>query len=81
MGYATLGEIGFRGRNHYGAIGPVANLASRLCDEAGDGQILLGPRVFGAVRDSVEVEPLGSFTLKGFARPMDVHNVLRLKGE
>ena len=34
QGYATLGTIGFEGRYDYAAIGPVANLASRLCDEA-----------------------------------------------
>ena len=34
QGYATLGRIGFEGRFDYAAIGPVANLASRLCDEA-----------------------------------------------
>ncbi len=34
VGYATLGQIGFEGRFHYGAIGTVLNLASRLCDAA-----------------------------------------------
>ena len=42
MGYATLGKIGFEGRFDYGAIGTVTNLASRLCDEASAGQILIG---------------------------------------
>ncbi len=41
VGYATLGQIGFEGRFHYGAIGTVLNLASRLCDAAEAGQILL----------------------------------------
>nr|MBA2450263.1 GAF domain-containing protein [Chloroflexota bacterium] len=37
MGHATLGRIGFEGRYDYTAIGTVANLAARLCDEAGGG--------------------------------------------
>ena len=44
-GFATLGTIGFEGRFDYAAIGTVSNVASRLCDEAKPGQILIGPRV------------------------------------
>jgi len=43
-GFATLGTIGFEGRFDYAAIGTVANVASRLCDEAKPGQILISPR-------------------------------------
>ena len=38
--------IGFEGRFDYAAIGTVSNVASRLCDEAKPGQILISPRVF-----------------------------------
>ncbi len=79
LGYATLGTIGFEGRLDYGAIGPVTNLASRLCDESRGGQILVSQRVHAAVEDLVEAEPVGEFALKGFHRPIPVHNVLRLK--
>jgi adenylate cyclase len=44
-GFATLGTIGFEGRFDYAAIGTVSNVASRLCDEAKAGQILISPRV------------------------------------
>src|SRR6202041_2349475 len=64
-GFATLGTIGFEGRFDYAAIGTVSNVASRLCDEAGAGQILISPRVLMAVEDAVTVEPVGEFTLKG----------------
>ena len=43
-GFATLGTIGFEGRFDYAAIGTVSNVASRLCDEAEPGQILISPR-------------------------------------
>ncbi len=81
QGYATLGKVGFEGRFDYGAIGTVTNLASRLCDEAKGGQILLGQRVYAAVEELVEAEPVGDLTLKGFHRPVATYNVLRLKGE
>ena len=75
-GYATLGTIGFEGRFDYAAIGTVSNVASRLCDEAKPGQILISPRVFMAVKDAVAVEPVGEFTLKGIGRPLAAYNVL-----
>ena len=75
-GFATLGTIGFEGRFDYAAIGTVSNVASRLCDEAKPGQILISPRVMMAVEDAVTVEPVGDFTLKGISRPMAAYNVL-----
>jgi len=75
-GYATLGTIGFEGRFDYAAIGTVSNVASRLCDEAKPGQILISPRVFTAVKDAVTVEPVGEFTLKGIGRPLAAYNVI-----
>jgi len=79
QGYATLGRIGFEGRYDYAAIGPVANLASRLCDEASDGEILLSRRTLAAVEDLVEAEPVGELTLKGFVRPVVAYRVRGLK--
>ena len=75
-GYATLGTIGFEGRFDYAAIGTVSNVASRLCDEAKPGQILISPRVLIAVKDAVTIEPVGEFELKGIRRPIAAHNVL-----
>jgi class 3 adenylate cyclase len=75
-GYATLGTIGFEGRFDYAAIGTVSNVASRLCDEAKPGQILISPRVLMAVKDAVTVEPVGEFELKGIRRPIAAHNVV-----
>jgi adenylate cyclase len=79
QGYATLGRIGFEGRFDYTAVGPVSNLASRLCDEARDGEILVSQRTFAAVEDLVEAEPAGELTLKGFVRPVLAHRVRGLK--
>ncbi|HSD99332.1 MAG TPA: PAS-domain containing protein [Burkholderiales bacterium] len=78
-GYATIGTIGFEGRFDYGAIGTVTNLAARLCGEAGDGQILIAPRVFSKTEAQIEVAPVGELTLKGFSRPVLAYNVLALR--
>ena len=75
-GFATLGTIGFEGRRDYAAIGTVSNVASRLCDEAKRGQILISPRVRQAVDKAVTVEPVGEFALKGIRRPTVAYNVL-----
>ena len=74
-GFATLGTIGFEGRRDYAAIGTVSNVASRLCDEARPGQILISPRVRQEVEKAVMVELVGEFTLKGIRRPMLAYNV------
>jgi len=79
QGYATLGMIGFEGRVDYGAIGPVTNLASRLCDEARGGQILISQRVYAAVGELVEAEPAGELLLKGFHKPVPTFNVVGLR--
>jgi class 3 adenylate cyclase/CheY-like chemotaxis protein len=79
QGYATLGKIGFEGRFDYAAIGTVTNLASRLCDEADGEQILVSQRVYSAVEVLVEAEIVGELSLKGFSRPILVHNIIGLR--
>lgn len=81
MGYATLGQIGFEGRVDYAAIGPVTNLASRLCDEAKGGQILISQRVQAAAADLANLDLVGDIAFKGFREPVPVYDVLSLKEE
>jgi adenylate cyclase len=78
-GFATLGTIGFEGRFDYAAIGTVSNVASRLCDEAKPGQILISPRVLTKVENAIQVEQVGEFELKGIRRPLAAYNVLAAK--
>jgi adenylate cyclase len=78
-GFATLGTIGFEGRFDYAAIGTVSNVASRLCDEAKPGQILISPRVLMGIEDAITVEPVGEFALKGIRRPLAAYNVVSAK--
>jgi class 3 adenylate cyclase len=77
LGYATLGQIGFERRLEYAAIGSVTNLASRLCDEAKAGQIVVSRRVFGMVEQWVDGQPLDDLQLKGFNHPVLAVEILR----
>lgn len=79
QGYATLGRIGFAGQFHYSAIGTVLNLASRLCDAAASGQILITQRVQAEVQALADTEPVGELDLKGLARPVPAFNLVELK--
>jgi PAS domain S-box-containing protein len=78
-GYATLGRIGFEGRFDYGAVGSVVNMASRLGNVAGAGQILISLRAFAEVEDVIDAEPAGELEMKGFHGPQQVFNVIGVK--
>jgi len=81
VGYATLGQIGFDRRLEYAAIGAVTNLASRLCDEAKAGQIVISQRAYGVVEQWAEARAMEELSLKGFARPVPVVEVLSWRTE
>ena len=81
LGYATIGLVGFEGRLDYTANGSVVNLASRLCDEAQDGQLLVSQRAYAALGDTVDAKALEALTLKGFHEPVAAYEVNRLERE
>jgi class 3 adenylate cyclase len=76
QGYATIGAIGYEGRWDYGAIGPVTNLAARLCGEAKPGQILVSKRLLAATGELFEAESVGEISLKGMKRPVTAFNII-----
>ncbi len=77
MGEATIGRIGHESRLDYAAIGPVVNLASRLCAEALDGQILVDSVAAKSVDQRIDLDPLGPRTLKGLPKELVVYAVVR----
>jgi adenylate cyclase len=81
QGFATLGQIGFKDRFDYSAIGTVVNTAARLSDAAADGQILVTSRVAGAVRAFTELADIGPLKVKGLSRPIAVSNVVALNAD
>lgn len=79
QGFATLGRIGFEGRIDYGAIGPVTNLAFRLCGVAAAGEVLATTRVLTAAEqggctalDGCARAMHGPMSLHGFSRPIEI---------
>jgi adenylate cyclase len=79
VGQATLGRIGFDLRFDYAAIGSVTNLASRLCDEAKSGQILIDARVEAQTREKFTTRGLPPLTLKGIRKSVEVFEIIGLK--
>jgi adenylate cyclase len=79
QGHATLGRIGFEGRSDYAAIGSVTNLAERLCEAAGPGEILVSRRVHAATEGLVITRALGELSLRGLARPAQAYDVVGLE--
>lgn len=75
-GYATLGVIGSEGRYDYTAIGNVVNIAARLCDSAGDGEIFVDKRAQMETEDTVPTELVGQLELKGIGAPVATCRVL-----
>ena len=67
QGEATVGRIGYEGRNDYTAIGSVVNLASRLCGVAADKQVLLDADSAVEVSEEFDLEALGGRELKGLS--------------
>jgi adenylate cyclase len=80
QGHATLGRIGFDKRFDYAVVGTVPNLASRLCDQAKSGEILISQRVLASVVDQVDVGAMAELTLKGFDRPVPAFSVIGWRG-
>jgi adenylate cyclase len=71
-GYATIGVIGYETRCEYTAIGSVVNIASRLCDLAAPGEILLTQRAYASAGERVVATSRGECTLRGVERPVSV---------
>lgn len=78
-GHVFVGNIGFKGRMDYAAIGKTTNLAARLCSAAKGGQILISQRTLFFVESMVEVEEMGALQIKGFSTPVSAYNVAGLK--
>ena len=79
QGFATIGTIGFPGRQDYGVVGAVNNLAARLCGRAEAGSVLVSKRVHGRVEGRVVAEPVEALTLKGFQAPVPAYSVHSMK--
>lgn len=74
-GNAVVGNIGCDFRMDYTAIGDTVNTAARLESNAKRGQILISSDVYKAVKDRVEVTPIGEIPLKGKSQGVFVYQL------
>ena len=80
-GEAILGLVGTHQRMDYTAIGDSVNIAKRLQQNAGVGQIMISQEVYEQIADQVITEPVSPIQAKGKKKPLQVYEVTRLKGE
>ena len=80
MTKAVTSVVGSDSRYDYTAVGPVVNVASRMCDDAGDGEILITRRVAAEAETGLVVESVGERSFKGVSRPVDVLRLIGLEG-
>lgn len=71
-GFVTVGVIGSASRLEYTAVGPAVNLATRLCEQALDGEILVDGRTRELAAE-VPLEARGPIAVKGFEGEMALY--------
>jgi class 3 adenylate cyclase/tetratricopeptide (TPR) repeat protein len=61
------------------ATGTTVNLAARLEQHAGQGDVLLGPQTYRVVAGAVVTEPVGPLRLKGIAEQVVAHRLIDIR--
>lgn len=75
-GEAMVGIFGSPRKKEYTVFGSSVNLAARLERHAKKDQILICDETYGEVQDSVEVESMDTFDIKGIKRKINVFEVI-----
>jgi class 3 adenylate cyclase len=75
-GTMRTGAYGSLSRRTYGVLGDDVNLAARLMEQAGHGQVLVSGRSHRSVREAFQWETRTPLKLKGKAEPVHVFRLL-----
>lgn len=78
-GEAIVGNLGPAFRKDYTAIGDAVNTAARLESISKANQVIISDDVYQIVKNRVEVEDLGTLTLRGKTEPMQIYSLVGLK--
>ncbi len=80
-GYVTVGNFGTDTRLDYTILGTDVNLASRLESSARPGHILISQATHELIKDRILCRSMGDIQVKGFNRPIPVHEVVDFRSK
>lgn len=80
-GYVTVGNFGTGNRLDYTILGTDVNLASRLESAARPGHILISDATYQLVKERIMCRSMGQIEVKGFNRPIAVHEVVDMRSK
>jgi len=78
-GVVVSGNIGSQVKLEYTVVGDSVNVASRLSNLAGPGEIIISGVVYEQIQNMVAVESLPPQELKGKSEPVKIYKVLGIK--
>jgi class 3 adenylate cyclase len=78
-GQVIAGRMGASDRNNYTVLGERVNLASRLCSNAGRGEIIIDEETHNRIKDLAITESVSKLKLKGYAEPVEAFKVIGLR--
>jgi len=78
-GVVVSGNIGSQVKLEYTVVGDSVNVASRLSNLAGPGEIIISGVIYEQIQDMVAVEALPPQELKGKSEPVKIYKVLGIK--
>ncbi|WKZ46096.1 MAG: adenylate/guanylate cyclase domain-containing protein [Anaerolineales bacterium] len=79
-GEAVLGWIGTEKRLEFTSLGDSVNTTKRIQENSAKNQILISKEAYERVKDEVDAKPFAPLTVKGKTHPLDVYEVMGLKG-
>ncbi|MBW2082970.1 MAG: hypothetical protein JRI39_07750 [Deltaproteobacteria bacterium] len=74
-GYMTVGNIGSEAHKEYTVIGNQVNIAARLEQMAGPGQILVTQRTLAHIKTRAQAKPVGEIEVKGIHNPVKIFEI------
>ena len=74
-GFVVAAHVGGGRRRQYDIVGDTVNLASRLCGQAGKGEIVLPEAIVPRLTNPPETDSMGAVQLKGLDEPVPLLKV------
>ena len=79
-GEVFAGNLGSDQKMEYAVIGDNVNTASRVCDKAGRGEVVVAKSTYEAVQNLFALEELPPVALKGKSEPLEVWSIIPRRG-